>query len=70
MDLQVGEAVRHVDARLLQAATTRCSELVEARLELDEAHGLLAFLGDWMSDPTSTLSSLVRYTAVFMAMTL
>ena len=46
VDLQVGEAVDDVDAGLLErAALLDVAALVEARLQLDEAHALLARLG-------------------------
>ena len=46
VDLQVGESVRDVDAGLLERSRPLdVAELVEARLELDEAHRLLSVLG-------------------------
>jgi hypothetical protein len=46
VDLQVGKAVDHVNSRALERARPLdVAMLVEPRLQLDEAHGLLAFLG-------------------------
>ena len=46
VDLQVGEPVGDVDACLLELPRPLdVAELVEPRLELDEAYRLLAFLG-------------------------
>ena len=46
MDLHVGEAVGDVDSRLLERARPLdVAAFVEPRLELDEAHRLLALLG-------------------------
>ena len=71
VDLEVGKPVRDVDARLLELSRPLdVAELVEACLQLDEARThRFPSSAHWISEPTSTLSSLVRYTAVFMAMT-
>ena len=70
VDLHVREAVDDVHARLLQLARPLdVAPLVEAGLQLDEAHRLLAVLGAVDSAETSVLSSEVRYTAVFIAIT-
>ena len=46
VDLEIGEPVRDVDARLLELSRPLdVAQLVEARLELDEADRLLAVLG-------------------------
>ena len=68
--LQAGQPVHHVSARLFQRARPAdVAALVEARLELHQAHRLLAALGRLDQGRHQAESSEVRYTVIFSAST-
>ena len=63
VDLQIGEPVRHMDARLLEGSRPLdVAQLVEAGLELDEAHRLLSLLCalDERADEDAVVASAVH----------